>query len=327
MLTAFAPGLHAPQQLAETTDPAILRGAIWIDLLNPTEAEIQAVQQATGLELPTEAELAEIESSSRIYTEAGALYLSMPLVTQAETDPRSSSIGFVLSRTHLVSMRFMPSRLFDSFIERLPRAEMADQTGARILVGLLEAVVDRLADVMEKIRNELDDISHAIFRPKPGRKARAEIEDREQREVLQTVGRAGDLVSRIRDSLLGVGRIVPYLRETAEAFLPPDLRTRLRTLRQDISSLNDYDGHLTGKVHFLLDATLGFISIAQNNIMKVFTVFSVAGIPPVLIAGIYGMNFKNIPEYDWPLGYLYALLAILVSAVLPLLWFRRKGWL
>jgi len=327
MLTSFASAPHAPRQLEETEHTKILRDAIWIDLLNPTDTEIQAVQHATGLELPTEAELAEIESSSRIYTEAGALYLSMPLVTNVDTDPRSSSIGFVLSRTHLVSIRFMPSRLFDNFITRLPRTEMPDQTGARILVGLLEAVVDRLADVMEKIRNDLDDISRAIFRPKKTEKSQSGIDDREQREVLQTVGRAGDLVSRIRDSLLGVGRIVPYLLETAEDFLPPDLRTRLSTLHQDISSLNDYDSHLTGKVHFLLDATLGFISIAQNNIMKVFTVFSVAGIPPVLIAGIYGMNFKNLPEYDWTLGYPFALLLMLVSAVLPLLWFRRKGWL
>ena len=153
------------------------------------------------------------------------------------------------------------------------------------------------------------------------------MQERHLRDVLQTVGRAGDLISRMRDTLLGVGRIVPYLREAAEEFLPPDLRTRLRTLRQDISSLNDYDGHLTNKVQFLLDATLGFISIAQNNIMKVFTITSVAGIPPVLIAGIWGMNFKHMPELDWGLGYLMALTVIALSAVAPLYWFRRRGWI
>ncbi len=327
MLTAFAVGDYAPTLHPVAAEPAALHSAIWIDLLQPTPAEISAVERAVGIALPTEADLAEIESSSRIYIRNGALFLSMPLVTQAETDPHISSIGFVLTRAHLVSIRFQPSRVFDQYIARLPQVEMADQTGVRLLVGLLEAVVDRIADVMERIRSELDGLSHTIFKDDPRRRYGPRMQDRELRRVLQTVGRAGDLTSRMRDSLLGVGRIVPYLRTAAAEFLPNDLTNRLRTLRQDISSLNDYDVHLTNKVQFLLDATLGFISIAQNNIMKVFTIASVAGIPPVLIAGIWGMNFKHMPELDWEFGYPIALLLIVLSSVLPLYWFRRRGWL
>ena len=327
MLTAFAASPRAPIPLPSHMDAAALRGAIWIDLLQPTPTEISAVEQALGIELPTEADLAEIESSSRIYVENSALFLSMPLVTQADSNPRLASIGFVLTRSHLVSIRFQASHIFDQFIARLPQTDMADQTGVRILVGVLEAVVDRIADVMEKVRSDLDGISHTIFRSTPARALGPRMQERELRHLLRTVGRAGDLISRLRDSLLGVGRIVPYLRTATEEFLPSDLKNRLRTLRQDITSLNDYDGHLTNKVQFLLDATLGFISIAQNNIMKVFTITSVAGIPPVLMAGIWGMNFKHMPELEWLYGYPMAWATIAISAVVPLYWFRRRGWL
>jgi len=327
VLMSFAAGQTAPQPLPAHPDAAQLRQAIWIDLYQPSAEEIALVEQALGLELPNEADLAEIESSSRIYIENGALFLSMPLVTQVDTAPRMAAIGFVVTRAHLVSIRFEPSRVFDQFIARLGQTGMADQTGVRILTGLLEAIIDRIADVMERIRTDLDGISHTIFIDDPTRRTGPRMQEDELRRVLQTVGRAGDLTSRMRDSLLGVGRIVPYLRTAAEEFLPNDLKNRLRTLRQDISSLNDYDVHLTNKVQFLLDATLGFISIAQNNIMKVFTITSVAGIPPVLLAGVWGMNFKHMPELDWEFGYPLALLAIVLSTILPVYWFRRKGWL
>lgn len=327
MLTAFGSGPRTPRLLPPGLEPEALRSAVWIDLLQPTPEEIAAVEQAIGQTLPTEAQLSEIESSSRIYVENAALFLSMPLVTRAETDPGMTSVGFVLTRQHLISIRFQPSRLFDQFTARLPHAEMADISGVRILIGLLEAVVDRIADVMERIRADLDAISRSIFLGDPAQAPGPRMQELHLREVLQTVGRAGDLISRMRDTLLGAGRIVPYLREAAEEFLPPDLSARLRTLRQDISSLNDYDGHLTSKAQFLLDATLGFISIAQNNIMKVFTIASVAGIPPVLLAGIWGMNFRHMPELDWGLGYILALLAIALSTVLPVYWFYRRGWL
>jgi magnesium transporter len=147
------------------------------------------------------------------------------------------------------------------------------------------------------------------------------------RATLVTLGRIGDLVSHIRESQVSAGRIVPYLETAAEAWLPQELHPRLQTLRQDISSLNDYDTHLNDKLQFLLDATLGFINIAQNNVMKVLTVASVVGIPPVLVAGIYGMNFKFMPEYDWPWGYPYGLAMIVLTAIIPLALFRWRNWI
>ena len=147
------------------------------------------------------------------------------------------------------------------------------------------------------------------------------------RATLVTLGRVGDLVSHIRESQVSAGRIVPYVETAAEAWLPQELRPRLETLRRDLASLNDYDTHLNDKLQFLLDATLGFINIAQNNVMKVLTVASVVGIPPVLVAGIYGMNFKFMPEYDWPWGYPYGLAVIVLTAIIPLALFKWRNWI
>jgi magnesium transporter len=135
------------------------------------------------------------------------------------------------------------------------------------------------------------------------------------------------VISFIRDSQVGAARIVPYVLSTAADWLPQDLKPRLDTLRQDVASLNDFDTHLNDKVQFLLDATLGFINIAQNNVMKVLTVASVVGIPPVLVAGIYGMNFKSMPEYDWSWGYAYGLALIVVTGLVPLAIFRWRNWI
>src|SRR6516225_11824460 len=147
-------------------------------------------------------------------------------------------------------------------------------------------------------------------------------EDAMLRSTLVRLGHIGDLVSQVRESQVTVARIVPYVEGVAQEWLPKDLKPRLQTLRRDIESLNDYDTHLNDKLQFLLDATMGFINIAQNNVMKVLTVVSVVGIPRVLVAGIYGMNFKSMPEYDWSWGYAYGLAVIALTAIIPLAVFK-----
>ena len=187
-----------------------------------------------------------------------------------------------------------------------------------------------MADVLEGVGGELDRISQRVFHTEVkevSRLRRPAAEDADLRVLLRRIGAAGDLASRIRDGLLGIGRILPYVGGMRAAWLPPDLMRRLETARQDMASLADYDAHLLNKVQFLLDATIGLIGIEQNNVFKLLTVASVIGIPPTLIAGMYGMNFKGMPEYDWAWGYPYALLLLLLSAVIPWVWFKRKGWL
>lgn len=327
MLNGFACHAGHLHRIPAPADPDALAKAGWIDLHDPTPEEKALVERVTGLTIASEADLNEIETSSRLAVENGTLYLSMPLVTNIDHGtPVSSPLGFVVTRDRLITIRFRRSKLFDDFADKLPRDQTLNAGPVHVFVGLLESLVDRIADVLELIRSQLDAISHRIFRDEvvTGRRRR---EDAQLRVTLKRIGRIGDLTSRIRDSLLGVGRIVPYVGQVAGDWIPADLVPRFKTLRRDIASLNDYDAHLTNKVQFLLDAVLGFINIAQNNIIKVLTVVSVVGVPPTLVASIYGMNFKNIPELEWAWGYQYGLVLIVISAIAPLLWFLRRGWL
>jgi magnesium transporter len=251
----------------------------------------------------------------------------MPLIRLDSHGPSTVSAGFVLARDRLITVRFAPSQVFDSYSEHLPRGSVQHEAGGHIFVGLLEAIVDRQADALEQVRFDLDAISHTIFalgvRQQGGRKH----EDATLRRTLGQLGRIGDLISHVRDTQVNAARIIPYVETTTAEWLPKELAPRLVTLRQDIASVSDFDTHLNDKLQFMLDATLGFINIAQNNVMKVMAIASVVGIPPVLIAGIYGMNFKNIPEYDWIYGYQWGWVLIIVTTVIPLLVFRWHKWI
>ena len=193
----------------------------------------------------------------------------------------------------------------------------------------MDAIADHLADILENIAAELDTLSHRPFRSpltEPAGQRPPARESADLRIILRRVGHSGDLASKIRDCLHGIGRIVPYVLSLAANWLPLEVKARLDTVHQDVLSLSDYDGHIANKVLLLLDATLGLINVEQNNIIKVLTIVSVVGIPPILIASMYGMNFKGMPEYDWSWGYPYGLAMIALSAILPLLWFKWRGW-
>jgi magnesium transporter len=326
MLTAYACEGKSLRLITELTDEA-LRDAAWIDLLAATDDERARVARSIDLALPTEADISEIETSSRMATRGDALYMSMPLVSRVDADPRSISAGFVLTPHRLVTVRFAPSQTIDRFMQRVGTGEVATPSSAHVMVGLLEAIVDRLAEALEQVRGELDTISQRIFRKEMAAASGRKREDAMLRVTLLGLGRVGNLISYIRETQVTAERIVPFVEQAAEAWLPHDLHGRLETLRADIASLNSFNAHLFEKIQFLLDATLGLISIAQNNLMKVLTVASVVGIPPVLVAGIYGMNFKDMPELSWAYGYHYGLALLVVSALVPLIWFKVRGWL
>ena len=294
---------------------------IWIDMLAPTAEEIAYVERVTKLQVPTRAEVSEIESSSRLNVENGVLYLSTPLSYRADgIRPLTTPGGFGLVAHLLITVRFEELPAFAGFKQRCLAGHKVHPSSSGLFIGLLETVIDRMADVLEQVGGKLDGVSHQVFQPAKG------AGDTDLRETLQSLGLAGDLLSKIRDSLLGIGRIVPYVAGLSAEWMPAEIKPHLETLRADIASLNDYDSYLNSKVQFLLDATLGLINIEQNNIMKVLTVVSVVGVPPVLIAGIYGMNFKAIPELDWAWGYPYAIVLMVVSALIPLVWLKRRRW-
>jgi magnesium transporter len=330
MLTLFdsraARGRHVADLDAAELPPEV----VWIDLVKPDSAEIAFVERATRLHVPSKDELSEIESSSRLRSRDGSLYLSTPLVYRAQSDlPLSTPVGFVLTPDRLITVRFEELTAFTTFIDRELAADSEPLSSGAVFVELLDAIADRLADVLERIAEEMDTLSHRLFRVPAAQTMRRRPPARESadlRVILRRVGGYGDLVSKIRDSLLGIGRIAPYVASACAQWLPPEIKRRLDTLRQDVMSLSDYDTHLVNKVQLLLDATLGLINVEQNNIIKVLTIVSVVGVPPTLVASIYGMNFKSMPELDWSWGYPYGLAMIALSAVLPLLWFKWRGW-
>jgi magnesium transporter len=326
MLIAFACEAHRAKRLVAAPTAALLRSAVWIDLHDPTGDEIRLVVEATGLHVPTWAEVSEIEASSRLVLRERVLYLSMPMIA-TDNGPRLVSAGFVLSPERLLTVRFAASQVFDAYASRLPDGDTPHRTGAEILVGLLGAIVDRQADAVEKIHADLDIVSRRVFSLSGEGRAGRKVEDRILRDTLAELGRIGDMISHIRETQLGAARLLPFIEANTADWLPAELHPKLATLRDDIVSIRDFDNHLADKAQFLLDATLGFINIAQNDVMKVMTIASVAGIPPVLVAGVYGMNFKYIPEYDWTWGYPFGWALIVLTTLIPLAIFRWRKWI
>ena len=320
MFLAHAPGRRPLVIEDEQTSDL----ASWLDLLDPTTSECALAEQLTGLRVPTRAQLDEIENSSRLQMEGEVFYLSTPLVRRSDEGvPPVTPIGFVLSPDRLITIRFAPFQIFDTVAKRV--SELQGGCGAdATLIMLVEAMVDRLADVLERIGLELDSLSAGIFANSGQKRTDA---DRTLRDMLRQVGRSADLLSDVRESLLGLGRIALYVGENAAHALHGTLKSRLATIGRDISSLTEYLAQMDNKVQFLLDATLGFISIEQNTGIRLLTVVSFIGVPPTLIASIYGMNFKNMPELSWQHGYFYALGMMALTVAGPLLVFWRKGWL
>lgn len=312
--------------------------AVWLDLVSPTKEEEANVQNHLGLEIPTREEMQEIEVSSRLYREAEAHYMTAPVIHHTDTTrPEATPITFILGRGALVTVRYTSPKSIDFFVARAAR-QVGWCTGAEtVLVGLLETIVDRVADVMEKVASDLDNVSRKVFYDPAQPNGEEKSEDQtnaDLQQVLRELGRCGDLTSKTRDTILGLDRMATYLGANEALGSRKDMKARLKTLSRDLRSLAEHDGFLSSKVNFLLDATLGMISIEQNrsmaqqnDIIKIFTVAATALLPPTLVASIYGMNFKHQPELDWEYGYYYALVLMVVSAVAPFIYFKRRGWL
>lgn len=299
---------------------------IWIDLLDPTPEETSFVERRAKIRVPSKDALSEIEASSRLIVERGVLYLSTPIVAGGgTTNAHLSPAGFILAPKLLVTVRYAKLPTFDAVADTI-RSDETLATSTGVFTALLEAIVDRGADVLEHLGSEIDRISRAVFRGDPSDPAHTVRSTDRLRGILSTLGGIGDRVSQARDVLLGVGRIATFATDIGRDWIAPEFQVRLGAVSKDILSLNDYEMHLAGKVQFLLDAVLGYITIAQNDVFKVLTIASVVGIPPTLLAGVWGMNFKGMPELDWHAGYPLALGAIVLSAVIPLVWFKVRRW-
>ena len=305
--------------------PRITEGAIWIDLLNPTQAEEEKIERALKLDVPTREEQQEIEASSRLYQEDGAFFMTATLLYQPEQgEPRTTPVTFILAGQRLVTVRYAQPRAFAIYVARCNRAEADLKSGPAILIGLLETIVDRLADFIERIQAEVEGLSHSIFEIQ----GRAAARQRRFDVMLRAIGREGEITSKARESAYSFGRLLTFLAHAVnERKEVKPLQARVRTAARDVTSLTDHATFLSGKIIFLLDATLGMINIQQNDIIKIFSVAAVVFLPPTLIASIYGMNFHHMPELDWWFSYPLALGLMVLAAVLPYVYFKRRGWL
>lgn len=310
--------------------PEVLADAppLWIDLLDPTPEEERAVEALIGIDVPTREEMQEIEVSSRLTRQADALVMTAPVLTDSSGfHPRNAAITFILTGDRLVTVRYATPQALASYVERIERGQIRPVSNRELLLELVEAIVDRMADVLERIGTELDGISQRIFhQPAPAR-TRRRSSSREMEALLRTIGRNGDLSSKVHDTIQGLRRMTGFLPAGYGVALADNGHTRLETIGSDLHSLAEYADFVQSKITFLLDATLGMINIQQNHIIKLFSVMAVLFLPPTLVASIYGMNFHDMPELSRPWGYPMALVIMVLAAVLPFWFFKRKGWL
>ena len=298
---------------------------LWVDVLNPTPEEAAQVEAALNVELPSREEMQEIETSSRLYTKEQAVFLTTPVLTKADGPmPETTAVTFVLLHGCAVTVRHGTPRPFETYAARLQKQHNLGLTADAVLMGLLEAIVDRVADVLEGVASGLNSLSHDVFHSGA---AVSEGPRQNYKQVLAEVWRAGDLTAKASESLLALTRAVTFLGQAGSDMMSKTSRSHLKTMSRDVRSLSEHSGFLNGKIGFLLDATLGMINIEQNNIIKIFSVMAVIFLPPTLIASIYGMNFQNQPELHLEYGYPMALVMMVAAAVLPYFYFKKKRWL
>jgi magnesium transporter len=304
-------------------------GLVWVDLLNATPAENSSTERALALTVPSIGSLREVEHSSRMRVDGDALVLSLPLPNAATGGTELAPIGFVLRPDVLVTVRVDANQSLDRFGGQLMSGSPTDRSPQSIMVGLFEVIVDDLADRLEEIGGMLDQFAGQLFRaeePTGAGGKRTKIDSNELRLLLRKIGGLGQVLGKLQATLVTAGRIIPFVQSAARDWLKEGPANRLATVKADVTSLDEYQTHLSDKVQFLLDAALGLINMDQNDSFKVLTVVSVVGIPPTLISSIYGMNFHNMPELSWKWGYPFGLTLIVLSAVIPLLWFKAKRW-
>jgi magnesium transporter len=298
----------------------------WVDLCEPTDEELAQACRDYGLDIPPRAQLEEIEFSSRLQYEDDIFTISVPVTPHAENgEDTTSPLGFMLTKDLLVTIRFAHLHTFPGIIKRVERRP---RTPADIFMVIVEALVDYGADRLEELRAEALAISNRIFHKDMQEKQQHNVKrvNRMLRNTLIEIGDMGERLSYIRDTLLVMQRAVPFVTEHGDGWLGDPVKARLKMAGSDVQSLNDYEVHLTDKIQFLLDAALGFINTEQNDLFKVLTIASVVGIPPTFIASMYGMNFHDMPELSWAWGYEWGIFLILLSTVIPIVWFKYRGW-
>jgi magnesium transporter len=308
--------------------PALPPEVNWIDAVQPTPAEIGFLKDRLGVDVPSLESLSEIETSRRLYRRNDHYFMSIPLIIESTGGLGATSpIGFVMSKDFVLTARYVSMKACDNLRDWDVYDGGRPADGPNALIQLVEAIIDDCSDELERISSQLDGISRTVFEQGVSANAKGPSQSSaDLRQVLGAISGCGYMDSKIDDVLLGLSRMLPFVLTDAKGFLAAEEKSKLKSLTRDVASLQDYGRAQSERIQFLLDATLGLTNIDQNNIFRLLTVVSVIGIPPTLIASMYGMNFKNMPELDWAFGYEWGLGLILLSATLPAIWFKRRGW-
>jgi magnesium transporter len=294
----------------------------WIDLLNPSKIEEAQIEKYLQINIPSQEEMDEIELSSRLYKEKDTLFMTAIILAQSDSqDPKLNPITFILTPQRLITIRYIEPQAFRLFIAQLRKMDAQHLHASSLLIELLDATIDRLADILESVGQHLDGHSKTIFRQ------RHTSTKLNYQHLMQQIGASGDLNTKARESLITLNRLITFLGQANNMLLDSEKQVKLLTQGKDIASLSDHANFLSAKVNFLLDAILGMVSIEQNNIIKLFSVAAVIFLPPTLIASIYGMNFNIMPELSWKYGYYFALGLMGLAAWLPYKFFKYKKWL
>ena len=308
-----------------TADEPIPEDTLWVDLIDPTRDEDRLVERHLNIEVPTREEMADIEPSEILYSENNARYMTARVLCSSDTEnPKLIDISFILTERALVTVRYGEPRSFSMFMARAGKPGGCRHQPEAVLDGLLETIIDRAAEILGNIGQRIDRLSQSIFESeKKGTRRTASF-----RAALKSVGRKADVISKVRESMVSVERLLLFLSAT----MPRPQKSRgyqaeWRTALRDVQSIEEHATFLSNKVQFLLDATLGLVTIEQNDIIKIFSVMAVIFLPPTLVSSLYGMNFKLMPELEWDYGYLWAITLMVLAAVLPYLFFRWKRWL
>lgn len=299
---------------------------IWVDLESPTLEEKRWIKQHYGLSIPEDAMDEDIEESARFYEEDnGELHIRSDFLIDDDEDPRSVRVAFILnqhnaelkSRGVLFSIHDEDVPVFRLLRMRARRAPGLLEDAKEVLLKLFDADAEYSADTLERIYDALEKVSTQVLA--------GDVDDASASDVLSAIALREDMNSRIRRNVMDTRRAVSFMMRSK--MLNAEQFEEARQILRDIESLDSHTAFLFDKINFLMDATVGFININQNKIIRIFSVASVALLPPTLVASVYGMNFKFMPELDWALGYPYALALMAASAVGPMLYFRKRGWL
>lgn len=301
------------------------KNVLWVDIQSPTMEEEQSIELQLGIQIPTKEEVWRNEVLNRFYSENGAHYMTAAIITKMDSPhPLTSAITFILMKNCLVTMRYISPTSFTNFSQRIVRYPHKFKDGADVFDGLLEEIITRVAHNSELVVQELDMLSHEIF-AETGFSTKDKNPSQAMKLILGRLGKCADLNSKINESLHSLHRLLNFFRD-AEPHCK-EVKQGIRTLDNDVEALTRQTTFLSDKIVFQLDATLGMINVEQNVIIKIFSVVAVFFLPPTLVSSIYGMNFHNMPELNWAFGYPMAICIMVLCALVPFIYFRKKGWL